>query len=315
MRQIDTRCEIDRLRQLHSGSAAHKALQGCRAPEQRRSPAIRARQEIWISFSTTDVCECFQNDLLQGILQAAGDLGQRLFMLTLGRFLLLLAFLYGTAALGVVFVRHAGFSIALGLLCTGGIAVLAAGAAFYMARRKWNPVGDEATRRTCGAVQNNLVRAAVEEIARENGRSGIPPAVKNFVESLVAQGSHPSMIPVQSDSVHLTLFPRGVYFVQEKSDDADDRIRRRCVADDCSSILLRNRAFATARHVDSRTGSSPAHGVMLDAGNHRHTTGTCFSDDSVASRLRGIVSTVGKVTQSSRFARIASRLSADCGTF
>ena len=173
-----------------------------------------------------DDCDCFQNDVFQGILQAAGDLGQRFFMLTLGRFLLLLAFLYGTAALGVVFVMHAGFSIALSLLCTGGVAVLAAGAAFYMAKRKWNPGGDEATRRACGAIQINLARAAAEEMARENGRSRIPPAVKTFVESLVVQGSHPSMIPVQSDPIHLTLFSCGVHLVQKKSDGADHRIRR-----------------------------------------------------------------------------------------
>ena len=179
-----------------------------KAPGSREEPQPSQNQARNLDFferPSIGVCDCFQNDMLQGILQAAGDVGQRLFLLTLGRFLLLLAFLYGTAAFGVALVRHAGFSIALSLLCTGSVAVLAAVAAFYISIRKWNTGGDETTKKTCGAIQTNIMRAAIEEIARENGSSGIPPAVKNLIESLVAQGSHPSMIPVQSDSTHLTL--------------------------------------------------------------------------------------------------------------
>ena len=172
-----------------------------RAHGSRAEPQLNAQNQVrnldLFERPCIGVCDGFQNDMLQGILQTAGDLGQRLFLLTLGRFLLFLAFLYGTAAIGVALVIHAGFSIALSLLCTGGVVVLAAAAAFYISIRKWNSGGDETTRRTYGAIQTNLVRAAVEEIAREDGRGGIPPAVKTIIESLVAQGSHPSMMPVQ----------------------------------------------------------------------------------------------------------------------
>ena len=127
----------------------------------------------------------------------AGDLGHRLVMVTLGRFLFFLALLYGTGALAFVLVRHAGFSIALSLVAVFGLTLVLALIALYCAGRGCRQFGDEASRNVCSLLQANPTTAAVNELLRENGTQALQPVVKSVVSTLVPEQSHCSMIPVR----------------------------------------------------------------------------------------------------------------------
>lgn len=127
-------------------------------------------------------------------------------MVTVGRFLLFLALLYGSGALGFVLVDQAGLSIAVSLLCTCAVTLSLAAAALYCSKRGCAELGDEASRNLGGVLQTNAARTVVNELLGENAAPGLQPVVKTVVDSLVPQQSHCSLTPVQY-FLHL-LFPQ-----------------------------------------------------------------------------------------------------------